>query len=98
MVIPSPDPNPAIAAMRQAIEDAAVPPRDVDYLNAHATSTPVGDIAEVKVLETVFGADLPKMSVSSTKGMTGHLLTAGHSNALSPHFLILLNSLPGPVG
>jgi 3-oxoacyl-[acyl-carrier-protein] synthase II len=76
MVIPSPDPNPAIAAMRQAIDDAELPPSAVDYLNAHATSTPVGDIAEVKVLETVFGADLPKMSVSSTKGMTGHLLTA----------------------
>ena len=76
MVIPSPDPNPAIAAMRQAIADAGLPPSAVDYLNAHATSTPVGDIAEVKVLETVFGADLPKMSVSSTKGMTGHLLTA----------------------
>jgi len=76
MVIPSPDPNPAIAAMRQALDDAELPPSAVDYLNAHATSTPVGDIAEVKVLETVFGADLPKMSVSSTKGMTGHLLTA----------------------
>ena len=76
MVIPSPDPNPAIAAMRQAIEDAELPPSAVDYLNAHATGTPVGDIAEVKVLETVFGADLPKMSVSSTKSMTGHLLTA----------------------
>jgi 3-oxoacyl-[acyl-carrier-protein] synthase II len=76
MVIPSPDPNPAIAAMRQAIGDAELSPSAVDYLNAHATSTPVGDIAEVNVLKTVFGADLPKMSVSSTKGMTGHLLTA----------------------
>jgi 3-oxoacyl-[acyl-carrier-protein] synthase II len=76
MVIPSPDPNPAIAAMRQAIQDASLPPNSVDYVNAHATSTPVGDTAEAKVLEAVFGADLPKVSVSSTKSMTGHLLTS----------------------
>jgi 3-oxoacyl-[acyl-carrier-protein] synthase II len=76
MVIPSPDPNPAINAMRQAIDDASIAPCEVDYLNAHATSTPVGDTAEAKVLETVFGPELPRMSVSSTKSMTGHLLTA----------------------
>ena len=76
MVIPSPDPNPAIAAMRQAINDASIAPGEIDYLNAHATSTPVGDTAEAKVLETVFGEALPKVSVSSTKSMTGHLLTA----------------------
>lgn len=76
MVIPSPHPEPAIAAMRQALADASLDASAVDYVNAHATSTPVGDAAEAKVLQTVFGEHLLKMPVSSTKGMTGHLLTA----------------------
>jgi 3-oxoacyl-[acyl-carrier-protein] synthase II len=76
MVIPSPNPEPATAAMRQALADARVNPCDVDYLNAHATSTPVGDVAEARVLEAVFGTNLPRVPVSSTKSMTGHLLTA----------------------
>jgi 3-oxoacyl-[acyl-carrier-protein] synthase II len=76
MVIPSPNPEPATAAMRQALADAGVNPSDVDYLNAHATSTPVGDVAEARVLEAVFGTSLPRVPVSSTKSMTGHLLTA----------------------
>lgn len=76
MVIPSPHPEPAIAAMRQALADAGLDPSAVDYVNAHATSTPVGDRAEAKVLETVFGSHIDKLPVSSTKSMTGHLLTA----------------------
>jgi 3-oxoacyl-[acyl-carrier-protein] synthase II len=76
MVIPSPHPEPAIAAMRQALRDARLDASEVDYVNAHATSTLVGDQAEAKVLETVFGNHAAKMPVSSTKSMTGHLLTA----------------------
>jgi 3-oxoacyl-[acyl-carrier-protein] synthase II len=76
MVIPSPHPEPAIAAMRQAISDARLDPSDIDYVNAHATSTPVGDQAEAKVLETVFGSHTATMPVSATKSMSGHLLTA----------------------
>jgi 3-oxoacyl-[acyl-carrier-protein] synthase II len=76
MVIPSPHPEPAIAAIRQALNDARLDPSDVDYVNAHATSTPVGDQAEAKVLQTVFGSHTLKLPVSSTKSMTGHLLTA----------------------
>lgn len=75
MVIPNPDPGPAIRAMRQAIADAEIDPTDVDYVNAHATSTPVGDQAEAKILEAVFGDHIRSVSVSSTKSMTGHLLT-----------------------
>jgi 3-oxoacyl-[acyl-carrier-protein] synthase II len=75
MVIPSPHPEPAIAAMRQALTDAQVNPDDVGYINAHATSTPVGDQAEARVLETVFGPAIQCVPVSSTKSMTGHLLT-----------------------
>lgn len=76
MVIPSPHPEPAIAAMRQALADARLDPSEVDYVNAHATSTPVGDQAETKVLQTVFGSHIETMPVSSTKSMTGHLLAA----------------------
>jgi 3-oxoacyl-[acyl-carrier-protein] synthase II len=76
MVIPSPDPEPATAAMRQALADAGVAPAEIDYLNAHATSTPVGDIAETRVLEAVLGPAVRKVPVSSTKSMTGHCLTA----------------------
>jgi 3-oxoacyl-[acyl-carrier-protein] synthase II len=76
MVIPSPHPEPATAAMRQALSDAGVSPEQVDYVNAHATSTPVGDVAETRVLKTVFGDAVKRVPVSSTKSMTGHLLTA----------------------
>jgi 3-oxoacyl-[acyl-carrier-protein] synthase II len=76
MVIPSPDPEPAVAALRQALEDAGVHPAEVDYINAHATSTPVGDVAETRVLATVFGESIHQVPISSTKSMTGHLLTA----------------------
>jgi 3-oxoacyl-[acyl-carrier-protein] synthase II len=76
MVIPSPDPEPAVAAMRQALADARVAPGAIDYINAHATSTPVGDIAETRVLNEVLGEAVRRVPISSTKSMTGHLLTA----------------------
>ena len=76
MVIPSPDPEPAMAAMHQALADAGVAPANIDYINAHATSTPVGDIAETRVLEAVLGEAVGTVPVSSTKSMTGHCLTA----------------------
>jgi 3-oxoacyl-[acyl-carrier-protein] synthase II len=76
MVIPSPDPEPAVAAIRQALQDARVAPGEVDYINAHATSTPVGDIAETRILGQVFGDAVRRVPISSTKSMMGHLLTA----------------------
>jgi 3-oxoacyl-[acyl-carrier-protein] synthase II len=76
MVMPSPDPEPSIAAVRQALDDAGAAPAEVDYINAHATSTPVGDVAEARVLGTVLGDAVRHVPVSSTKSMTGHLLTA----------------------
>jgi 3-oxoacyl-[acyl-carrier-protein] synthase II len=63
-------------AMRQALADAAVTPAAIDYINAHATSTPVGDVAETRVLHTVLGDAAKRVPISSTKSMTGHLLTA----------------------
>jgi 3-oxoacyl-[acyl-carrier-protein] synthase II len=76
MVIPSPDPEPAIDAMRQALADAETAPDEIDYINAHATGTPVGDIAETRVLKTVLGDAVKQTPISSTKSVTGHLLTA----------------------
>ncbi len=76
MVIPNPDPEPALAAMRQALDDARLLPEEVDYVNAHATSTPVGDAAESRILQMLFGDKVSTIPVSSTKSMTGHLLTA----------------------
>jgi 3-oxoacyl-[acyl-carrier-protein] synthase II len=76
MVIPSPDPRPATAAMRQALADAGVSAEQVDYVNAHGTGTPVGDVAETRVLQAVLGDAVRSVPVSSTKSMTGHLLAA----------------------
>ena len=75
-VIPSPEPTQAIIAIRDALNDAQINPADVDYINAHGTSTPVGDIAESKALREVFGESIKTVPVSATKSMTGHLLTA----------------------
>jgi 3-oxoacyl-[acyl-carrier-protein] synthase II len=76
MIIPSSDPRPAAAAMRLALTDAAAEACDVSYVNAHATSTLVGDRAEARALQAVFGRRTALTPVSSTKSMTGHLLSA----------------------
>jgi 3-oxoacyl-[acyl-carrier-protein] synthase II len=76
LVIPATDPEPAAKALRAALADAAVNPDDIDYLNAHGTSTPIGDVCETRVVQTVFGSATPKVPVSSTKSMTGHMLSA----------------------
>jgi len=76
MVSPSPTGDGAAAAMREALKDAAVQPEEVDHVNAHATSTPAGDVAETNAIKTVFGAHAPKLAISATKSMTGHLLGA----------------------
>ncbi len=95
MVIPSPDPEPATIAMRQALDDAGVSPCDVDYVNAHATSTPVGDVAETRVLEAVFGESLRTVPVSSIKSMMGHLLSgAAAINALACMVALEKQALP----
>jgi 3-oxoacyl-[acyl-carrier-protein] synthase II len=75
-VIPSPDPSPAVAAVRLALADARIEPDAVDHVNAHATGTPVGDAAEAAVLRIVLGDDADRIPVSSTKSLTGHMLTA----------------------
>jgi 3-oxoacyl-[acyl-carrier-protein] synthase II len=65
----------AYLGMMASLDDAGLKPEDVDYMNAHATSTSVGDISELKAIQRVFG-DSPKLNISATKSMTGHLLGA----------------------
>ena len=62
--------------MQNALEDAELQPEDIDYINVHGTSTPVGDISEAKAIKDVFGEHAYKLNISSTKSMTGHLLGA----------------------
>ncbi len=62
--------------MQNALEDAGMQPEDIDYINVHGTSTPVGDVSEVKAIVDVFGEHAYKLNISSTKSMTGHLLGA----------------------
>ena len=62
--------------MQRALEDAGLKPEDIDYINVHGTSTPVGDLSEAKAIKDVFGESAYKLNISSTKSMTGHLLGA----------------------
>ena len=81
-----PDGLGAILAMNSALEDAGMTPADIDYINVHGTSTPVGDISEVKAIVAVFGENAHKLNISSTKSMTGHLL--GATGALEALFSV----------
>lgn len=76
---PSPDGDGAVRCMRMAIKDAGLKPEDVDYINAHGTSTPLNDLTETIAIKTVFGDRAKKVPVSATKSMTGHLLGAAGS-------------------
>ena len=74
MTAPHPEGKGAMMAMREAILDAEIAPADIDYINAHGTSTPLGDIAEINAIVNLFGNHAYKLNISSTKSMAGHLL------------------------
>ena len=82
-----PDGLGAILAMQGALDDAGMKPEDIDYINVHGTSTPVGDVSEVKAIVELFGEHAKKLNISSTKSMTGHLL--GATGAIEALFSIL---------
>jgi 3-oxoacyl-[acyl-carrier-protein] synthase II len=73
---PHPEGAGIIQVMYNALEDSGIKPEDIDYINTHGTSTPLGDIGEMKAIQKVFGEHAYKMNISSTKSMTGHLLGA----------------------
>jgi 3-oxoacyl-[acyl-carrier-protein] synthase II len=76
MTAPHPEGKGAIMSMQDALNDAKLKIEDIDYLNTHGTSTPLGDIAELSAVQTLFGEHAYKINISSTKSMTGHLLGA----------------------
>jgi len=95
LTAPDPEGSGAALAMERALQDAGIPPEAIDYLNMHGTSTPLGDIAETKAVKKVFGDHAYKMSLSSTKSMTGHLLgAAGAVEAIASILAILNNKIP----
>jgi len=79
MTAPPGDGEGAARCMKIALQDARVNPQDIDYINAHGTSTPLGDLAETIAVKTIFGEYAQRVPVSSTKSMTGHLLGAAGS-------------------
>ncbi|MBX2917315.1 MAG: beta-ketoacyl-ACP synthase II [Cyclobacteriaceae bacterium] len=81
---PHPEGAGIIKVMQNALDEAGIKPEEVDYINTHGTSTPLGDIGEIKAIQAVFGEQAYKMNISSTKSMTGHLLgAAGAIEALA---------------
>lgn len=84
LTAPHPEGVSVVKVMRLALQEAGLNPEDVDYVNVHGTSTPLGDVAEVKAIQQVFGDHAYKLNISSTKSMTGHLLgAAGAIEALA---------------
>ena len=95
MTAPHPDGDGAALVMENALRDAAISASEVDAVNMHGTSTPLGDVAESKALKKVFGDRLYKMNINSTKSMTGHLLgAAGAVEAISIILSIRHNVVP----
>jgi 3-oxoacyl-[acyl-carrier-protein] synthase II len=85
----------AVRSMRRALKDAGIDPARVDYVNVHGTSTPLGDVSETRAIKTVFGEHAPKMKISSTKSMTGHLLgAAGAVEAIAAIMACRENIIP----
>ena len=82
--------------MKAALEDAGMKPEDIDYINVHGTSTPVGDISEAKAIKEVFGDAAYKLNISSTKSMTGHLLGAAGAVEAMASVLAVQNDIVPP--
>jgi len=92
---PHPEGTGAIKAMQHAIKDAEMSIEDVDYINVHGTSTPLGDVAETKAIKAVFGDHAYNLNISSTKSMTGHLLgAAGAIEAIAATMSIVHDIIP----
>ena len=86
----------ALLVMTNALEDAHMKPEDIDYINVHGTSTPVGDISEAKAIKELFGEHAYKLNISSTKSMTGHLLGAAGAVEAMACILSVQNDIVPP--
>jgi 3-oxoacyl-[acyl-carrier-protein] synthase II len=93
---PHPEGLGAKLVMQRALKDAEINPEEVDYINTHGTSTPLGDIAELKAIEALFGEHAYKMNISSTKSMTGHLLGAAGAIEAMATVLAIKNDIVPP--
>lgn len=95
LTAPHPEGEGAALAMRRALKDAGFQPQDLQYINVHGTSTPLGDVAELKAIASVFGDHAFKLSISSNKSMIGHLLgAAGSVEAIATILTIQNNIIP----
>lgn len=95
MTAPHPEGLGAANVMRAALEDAEMTIADIDYINVHGTSTPIGDPQEIKAIQTVFGEDAYRLNISSTKSMTGHLLgAAGAIEAIASIMAVIHDEIP----
>jgi 3-oxoacyl-[acyl-carrier-protein] synthase II len=96
MSAPNPEGEGAARCMRMAMKHAKVNPEDVDYINAHGTSTPIGDACETKAVKRAFGENAHQVAVSSTKSMTGHLLGAAAAVEMAACVMAMRDSLLPP--
>ncbi|MBL7683749.1 MAG: beta-ketoacyl-ACP synthase II [Flavipsychrobacter sp.] len=95
LTAPHPEGLGVINVMRNALDDAGMKPEDIDYINVHGTSTPLGDIAEVIAIQKVFGEHAYNLNISSTKSMTGHLLgAAGGVEAIAAILSVVNDTVP----
>ena len=93
---PHPEGTGAILAMEMALKNSGIAKEDIDYINMHGTSTPLGDIAETKAIKKIFGDHAYKMNISSTKSMTGHLLGAAGAVEAIASILAIKNDMVPP--
>ncbi|MDX9906500.1 MAG: beta-ketoacyl-ACP synthase II [Bacteroidales bacterium] len=96
MTAPHPDGKGAMLAMKNALKDAGLRPEEIDHINTHGTSTPVGDIAEPRAIVDTFGEHAYKISINSTKSMTGHLLGAAGAIEAIATILAIRNDIIPP--
>ena len=96
LTAPHPEGLGAYNVMKNALEDANMQPEDIDYINVHGTSTPLGDISEVTAISRVFGEHIYNVNISSTKSMTGHLLGAAGAIEATASILALVNDMIPP--
>ncbi|MDY2586145.1 beta-ketoacyl-ACP synthase II [Winogradskyella aquimaris] len=96
MTAPHPDGIGVVAVMKNCLENAGLKPEDVDHINTHGTSTPLGDVAELKAISEVFGDHAKNININSTKSMTGHLLGAAGAIEAIASILALENGIIPP--